>query len=74
MVLLVNCFLFLTIFNIARLGVVYKSIWRNAECVVKQVKMEVSHRDEFLKEAIHMTTLRPHPNVGNEKKKLEICS
>eukprot|EP01119_Soliformovum_irregulare_P005960 TRINITY_DN176_c0_g1_i11.p1 TRINITY_DN176_c0_g1~~TRINITY_DN176_c0_g1_i11.p1 ORF type:complete len:685 (+),score=101.09 TRINITY_DN176_c0_g1_i11:29-2083(+) len=50
-------------------GVVYKAEWRNAPCVVKQMKVRESKeasakaRDAFVKEMNAMRSLRAHPNV-----------
>eukprot|EP01119_Soliformovum_irregulare_P017850 TRINITY_DN5365_c0_g1_i2.p1 TRINITY_DN5365_c0_g1~~TRINITY_DN5365_c0_g1_i2.p1 ORF type:complete len:843 (-),score=277.84 TRINITY_DN5365_c0_g1_i2:51-2465(-) len=47
-------------------GVVFHAKWRNAACVVKQMKMDVNDQlaiRDFLREANNMKRLRPHPNV-----------
>eukprot|EP01119_Soliformovum_irregulare_P005959 TRINITY_DN176_c0_g1_i10.p1 TRINITY_DN176_c0_g1~~TRINITY_DN176_c0_g1_i10.p1 ORF type:complete len:378 (+),score=74.81 TRINITY_DN176_c0_g1_i10:966-2099(+) len=50
-------------------GIVYKAEWRNAPCVVKQMKVRESKeasakaRDAFVKEMNAMRNLRAHPNV-----------
>eukprot|EP01119_Soliformovum_irregulare_P008987 TRINITY_DN22090_c0_g1_i1.p1 TRINITY_DN22090_c0_g1~~TRINITY_DN22090_c0_g1_i1.p1 ORF type:complete len:340 (-),score=103.94 TRINITY_DN22090_c0_g1_i1:175-1110(-) len=45
-------------------GVVYKGTWRNAPCVVKQLKIaDKAHSHTFFKEAQYMRNLRNHPNV-----------
>eukprot|EP01119_Soliformovum_irregulare_P019928 TRINITY_DN6400_c0_g1_i1.p1 TRINITY_DN6400_c0_g1~~TRINITY_DN6400_c0_g1_i1.p1 ORF type:complete len:814 (-),score=151.96 TRINITY_DN6400_c0_g1_i1:13-2454(-) len=45
-------------------GVVYKASWRNAEYVVKQLKVtDQDYIEAFLKEATHMKDIRGHVNV-----------
>eukprot|EP01119_Soliformovum_irregulare_P018057 TRINITY_DN5472_c0_g1_i2.p1 TRINITY_DN5472_c0_g1~~TRINITY_DN5472_c0_g1_i2.p1 ORF type:complete len:1076 (+),score=303.21 TRINITY_DN5472_c0_g1_i2:3249-6476(+) len=47
-------------------GIVYQAKWRNAACVVKEMKVNSEDKlamKDFLREAHNMKRLRPHPNV-----------
>jgi hypothetical protein len=47
-------------------GIVYHAKWRKADCAVKQLLVDGKNEKalkEFLKEALNMKRIRPHPNV-----------